>query len=117
MKTIDDLIIESLKRLKSIYPDDFSGTSYSTNNSKELLVFPSYFEEDDETKKIIPKALRFSEQEARFMFVATLYELRDHPFHYAIEAPTEEAYRFSSKEKESSMSNPIREGQSALIDV
>ena len=56
------------------------------------LVFPRYRD----------KRLRVSEQEARFAFVEALCE---GPLHYSVETPTRKCYGFSSKGKQSAMTD------------
>jgi len=140
IKIIEQLICESLVSLQKIYPQDDSkrkrNVSYtdaplkpcracrsSDDSSKAIhgqrLVFPTTYEYvSDINDPWRAKALRLSEQEARFAFTTMLDSTKtSHLFQYAVEVPTIRRYRFEKDNAPRFATHEDKNVRSASIDV
>ncbi len=98
MNTIEKIIEKSFREMKK--------TAYKKANKESKLIFPK--KRDD--------SIRFSEQEARLLFIRELeFGNNKHSFYYSIETPTRKCYKgFSIGEPEIASNN---DGRSGSIDL
>ena len=93
---VEDMIVDSLRELK-----DLSNEIDANSNNKFKLIFPKYRNKKDENESKNSsnqdnKLIRYSEQEARFLFCKEI-ENNEGDFFYSIETPTTQKYQFSGK--------------------
>ena len=109
MKTVEELIINSLQELRKISWEN----EIKTQNSK--LIFPKYCVGKHAKN---PDNKRISEQEARFLFVRELEKEENTDFYYSVETPTKRPYKdFSTKKKNPAIGDEKNGNRSGSVDV